>query len=330
MRLARSIRGGLACAAATVVLAGLPSAAEKSGEKGDDKGKGGVHAVLELNRDYYYAGDPMPIRISLGNEGPAAAGNPVKTPLVRGFVVRSGGTALRASGTATAQEPARPDKIAPQAFYGTVVDLAELYPELRQTGDFEIRWEADGVQSNTLKVKLIPRLVPGKDYQARVETSEGAFTIEFFQKTAPLAFKAFTDLANLGYYDGLLVHEIRPEVLVAAGDPAQSNVTRPPFVFPQEQSTVPVVAGTVLLRPLGAAPPANGSSFLVMLRAEPSMNGQATVLGQVTEGLDVVAKMSRLPSTEQGTRPFFRPLKEIKIQKITISAKELPAGQVGG
>jgi cyclophilin family peptidyl-prolyl cis-trans isomerase len=163
-----------------------------------------------------------------------------------------------------------------------------------------------------------------------VETTEGTFTIEFFQKTAPLAFKAFTDLANLGYYDGLLVHEVRPEVLVALGDAAQSNVPRPPFAFPQEQSTVPVVAGTVLMRPLGAAPPANGSAFLVMLRAEPSMNGQATVLGQVTEGLDVVAKMSRLPSTEQGSRPFFRPLKDIKIQKITISAKPSAPAPVGG
>lgn len=319
MRLEKCIRVGVACAAGIGVLAGLVAADAK------ERAKAGVRATLELNRDFYYAGDPMPIRISVANDGSGSASNPVKTPLVKGFVVRAAGNTLRPTGTSTAQEPARPDKIAPQAFFGTVVDLAELYPELRQPGEFDIHWEAGGVESNTLKVRLIPRLAPDKEYQARVETSEGSFVIEFFQKSAPLAFKAFTDLANVGYYDGLLVHEVRADGLVAAGDPAQSGVARSPFLFPQEQSALPVVAGTVLMRPMGAAPPANGSSFIVVLRPEPSMNGQATVVGQVTEGLDVLGKISRLPSTEQGSRPYFRPLKDIKIQKITISPKGQPA-----
>ena len=318
MRRENLIGLALVCAVGTWLAA---PAAEKD-EK--EKPKGGVRATLELNQSYYYAGDPLPVRISVGNDGAGTSSNPVKTPLLKGFVVRSGGNTLRASGTTSATEPARPDKLAARSFFGTVVDLAELYPELRQPGEFEIGWEADGVDSNTLKVKLIPRLDAGKEYLARVDTTEGSFTIEFFPKTAPLAFKAFTDLANLGYYEGLLVHEIRPDLLVAAGDPAQSKIERKPFLFPQEQSALPIVAGTVLMRPLGAAPPANGSSFIVMLRAEPSMNGQATVVGQVIDGLEVLGKISRLPSTEQGSRPYFRPLKDVKIQKITISPKNSP------
>ncbi len=318
MRRETLIRLGLACAVAAWLTA---PAAEKKDDK--DKAKGGVRATLELNQSYYYAGDALPIRVSVGNDGTAPSSNPVKTPLVKGFVVRACGSTLRPTGTATAQEPARPDKLASHAFFGTVIDLAELYPELRQSGEYEVRWEADGVESNTLKIKLIPRLEPGREYRARVETTEGAFTIEFFPKMTPLAFKAFTDLANLGYYEGLLVHEVRPDLLVAAGDPAQSNVERAPFLFPQEQSPLPIVAGAVLMRPVGAAPPANGSSFIVMLRAEPSMNGQATVVGQVTDGLEVLGKISRLPSTEQGSRPYFRPLKDVKIQKVTIMPKDI-------
>ena len=323
MRRENLIRLALVCAATTWLAA--PAVAENKDEKDKDKAKGGVRATLELNQNYYYAGDPLPVRISVGNEGTTPSGNPVKTPLVKGFVVRAGGTTLRPTGTATAQEPARPDKLASKAFFGTVVDLAELYPEMRQPGEFEVRWEADGVESNALKMRLVPRLEAGKEYQARVDTTEGSFTIEFFPKMAPLAFKAFTDLANLGYYEGLLVHEVRADLLVAAGDPAQSNVERAPFLFPQEQSSLPIVAGTVLMRPVGAAPPSNGSSFIVMLRAEPSMNGQATVVGQVTDGLEVLGKISRLPSTEQGSRPYFRPLKDVKIQKITITPKGAPA-----
>src|SRR6185369_8096827 len=108
-------------------------AAEKD-EK--EKPKGGVHATLELNQSYYYAGEPLPVRISVGNDGAGTLSNPVKTALVKGLVVKSGGNTLHPTGTASAQEPARPDKLASRAFFGTVVDLAELYPELRQPGDF--------------------------------------------------------------------------------------------------------------------------------------------------------------------------------------------------
>jgi hypothetical protein len=36
-----------------------------------------------------------------------------------------------------------------------------------------------------------------------------------------------------------------------------------------------------------------------------------------------------MPSTEQGSRPYFRPLKDIKIQKITILPKGTPAAPAG-
>jgi peptidyl-prolyl cis-trans isomerase B (cyclophilin B) len=312
----------LGCALAVAGLATRLSADEKDA-------KPGVRAMLELNREFYYAGDSLPVRVSVGNEAASAAPNPVKSPLLRGFVVSTAGKTLEPKGTPAVQEPTRPDRLSPKAFYGTVVDLAEIYPELRSPGTYEIAWKADGLEANRLEVRVIPRLDPAKEYQARVETSEGAFTIELFRKAAPLAFKAFTDLANAGYYDGLTLHEVRPELYVAGGDPGASGVTRPPFRFPQEQSTLPVVAGTVLMRPVGAAPPANGPAFMILLRPEPAMNGQATVLGQVTAGLDVLSRISRVPSTEQGGRPFFKPLKDVQIRKISISEKgaaPAPAG----
>src|SRR5262245_22194736 len=116
---------GLLCAVTTWLAA---PAAEKKEDK--DKPKGGVRATLELNQSYYYAGDPLPVRVSVGNDGTAPSSNPVKTPLVKGFVVRAAGATVRPTGTVTAQEPARPDKLASHAFFGTVIDLTELYPEL--------------------------------------------------------------------------------------------------------------------------------------------------------------------------------------------------------
>jgi len=38
----------------------------------------GVKAVLELDQNFYYVGDPFLVKISIGNDGGAEAPNPVK------------------------------------------------------------------------------------------------------------------------------------------------------------------------------------------------------------------------------------------------------------
>lgn len=283
----------------------------------------GVQAVLELNQQFYYAGDPLLVRVTVRNDGSETVSNPVKTPLFKAFTIRNPeGAVIRPTGRTEAQEPSRLEKLQPKGFYGAVVELADLYPELRQPGRFTIQWSADGLVSNELGILMLPKIDPAKEYQARIETSEGAFTLEFFKKTSPLAMKAFIDLANAGYYDGLQINEVHPERYLVAGDPVASGVERFPFAYPQEQSGIPVVAGTVLMRPVGISPPANGSAFMVMLKGEPSWTGQATVLGQVIDGMDVLQKISRVPSSEQSSRPFYRPLKEVTIRKVAVVEKK--------
>lgn len=295
----------------------------------DDKpAAAGVRAVLELSQQFYYAGDPFRVRIVIGNDGETELANPVKAALFRGLQVRrSGGVAVEAKGKPDVPEPARPDKLAPKAFYGSIVDIAQIFPDLRTPGQYEIQWSADGISSPSVVVRIIPKYDPTKEYRARVETDQGSFTIEFFREKAPIATKAFVDMANTGFYDGLTIHEIRPDWLVAGGDPAGDGSGAPPFRYPAELSSTPVVAGTVLLRPVGVAPPANGCQFIIMLRPEPSFSGQLTVLGQVSEGLDTVQKISKLPSSQQSARPFYKPLKEIRIVKITVTEK--PAATAG-
>ncbi len=287
----------------------------------------GVKAILELSQPVYYEGDPLPVRLSIGSEAPETVANPVKSPLFAGFRVRrANGEALRATGTAGADEPARPDRLAHHAFYGAVVDLVRLFPELGKRGAYEISWESNGVASNQLVVRIIPKYDPAKSYRARVETEEGTIVLEFFPKTAPIAVKSFIDMANAGFYDGLLIHEVRPDTWIAMGNPAASGDPRQPLLYPAEQSSVPVVAGTVVLRPVGVSPPANGSEFLIMLRPQPEFTGQVTVVGQVVSGLDVAQRLSRRPSTQEASRPFYKPLRDIKIQRIVIEPVSTSAG----
>lgn len=287
-----------------------------------------VRAVLEArDRQFFYAGDPFPVKLNIGNNGGTLVENPVHAPLLKSFVVlREDGTPLKASGKAEVPEPARPDKLSPQAGYFVFLDLVKMYPELSKPGTYSVRWSADGIASDSIVVRVIPKYDPQKEYRARIETDEGEFTIDFFAKTAPIAVKAFVDMSHAGFYDGLTFHRVLQDQFIEGGDVAGNGSGKPPFYYVAELANVPVVAGTVLMKPAGPAPPANGSQFMVLLRPEPNWTGQSTVLGQVVEGLETVRKISRLPSTQQTTQPHYKPLKDVHIRKVTILEKGKEAG----
>ena len=278
-----------------------------------------VKALLELNQPAYYVGEPLNVRVTLTNSGSADVTNPVKSPLIGSFTVTdAAGAKIQPTGKSQAEEPSRRSKLAPKEHYGLTVELSQMYPQLSTKGRYTIGWSADGVTANTIALSVIPKFDPGKNYSARVETEAGSFTIDLMKSTAPIATKAFVDMANAGDYDGLLIHQVMSDQLIAGGDPTGTGGGQGPTRYPAELSAIPVVAGTVVLKPAGLAPPANASQFIISLRPEPKWTGQFTVLGQVTEGLDTVRKISNLPSTD---RPNFRPMTDIHTVHVTVIEK---------
>ena len=289
---------------------------------------GGVGVLLELNQQFYYIGEPLNVRVAISNNGASEASNPVKGSLFGGFsVADSQGKRLEPQGKPEAQEPSRPAKLAPNAFYGGVVDLSQMYPQLRSKGRFSIRWSSDGVASDEVVVTVIPKFDPSKDYIARVETEQGAFAIELLKRTAPIAVKAFVDLANAGFYDGLLLHEARADQVVGGGDPTGTGGGQAPLLYPAELAAIPVVVGSVLLKPAGLAPPANSSQFVIALRPEPGWIGQFTVVGQVVDGLEIVRKISNVATSD---KPKYRPMKDIPTVHVTIQDKVALTGPLTG
>lgn len=314
-------------AAVGVVLALEALAARAAAPPATDTA-GSVRATMELRQHFYYIGDPLTVRIAISNNGGSEVANPVKGPLFASFSVSDAqGKRLAPQAKPEAQEPSRPAKLAPSEFYGATVELSRMYPQLKSKGKYSIRWGADGVSSDEIVVTVIPKFDPSKDYAARIETEEGPFVIDLLKRTAPIAVKTFVDLANAGFYDGLLLHEARADQVVGGGDPTGTGGGQAPILYPAELAAIPIVAGSVLLKPAGLAPPANSSQFVIALRPEPGWIGQFTVMGQVVDGLDIVRKISNVPTSD---RPKYKPLKDIHTVRVTIQEKAPPTGPLTG
>jgi peptidyl-prolyl cis-trans isomerase B (cyclophilin B) len=136
-----------------------------------------------------------------------------------------------------------------------------------------------------------------------VETSEGTFAFETFQKDAPVSVAHIAELARAGFYDGQRVHRAIPGFLVQFGDPqtrdpekravwgrgAEASSGKPIGVaeISAKHKNVPLAVGLAHI----GEPAQADSQLYIMLDARPELDGQYAVIGQVVEGEDVPAKL---------------------------------------
>ena len=59
-----------------------------------------------------------------------------------------------------------------------------------------------------------------KKYTAKINTSMGEMTVEFFSETAPVTVNNFISLSNDGYYDNIIFHRVISGFMIQGGDPS--------------------------------------------------------------------------------------------------------------
>ena len=119
----------------------------------------------------------------------------------------------------------------------------------------------------------------------RVVTSAGTVVIAF---EGPAVWNQSTvaSLADEGFYDGLTVHRVVPGFVVQGGDPRGDGYGGPGFLVPCEWSNQKYERGVVGMALAGKD--TGGSQFFIAQSREPRLDARYTILGRVTEGLDVV------------------------------------------
>jgi len=150
-------------------------------------------------------------------------------------------------------------------------------------------------------------LAAGVTYRLVFSTNCGDFTVTLDQKTAPTTSASLVALARAGFYDGTIIHRIVPGFAIQGGDPTGTGTGGPGY---QTIDVPPTDArythGVVAMAKAGADPPgAAGSQFFVVTGADVGLPAEYAIVGEVTDGLEVVDAIGELgdPATEQPTEP---------------------------
>jgi peptidyl-prolyl cis-trans isomerase B (cyclophilin B) len=142
---------------------------------------------------------------------------------------------------------------------------------------------------------------PMADTKAIIHTKFGDITLRFFPEDAPKHVDNFIELAKKDFYDQTIFHRVIPGFMIQGGDPnsksedkSQHGTGGPGYNIKAEFNKNPHKRGTLSMARSGH-PDSAGSQFFICVSDVPHLDGQYSVFGEVTEGMDVVDKIVSQP-----------------------------------
>ena len=144
---------------------------------------------------------------------------------------------------------------------------------------------------------------------ATIEMESGAKIVaELYPDVAPQSVYNFIELANSGYYDGLIFHRCIYGFMIQGGCPDGNGMGGPGYSIPGEFSANGFKNDLkhdrgVLSMARAMSPDSAGSQFFLMHETSPHLDGQYAAFGKVIEGMDVVDSIAET-KTGMGDRPL--------------------------
>lgn len=183
--------------------------------------------------------------------------------------------------------------------------------------------QTDSSAANTAKAEQTESKAPSfdgtpiKDHYAIFETSEGTFKVRLYGSKAPITVKNFDYLVKSGYYNGLDFHRVIDDFMIQGGDNGKGG---PDYTIPDEFSNDLHFNKMGLLAMANRGPNTGNAQFFITLGPTPWLDNKHTIFGVVTQGMDVVAKIGKVPTDKKD-----KPVTPVTIKSITLE----PLGEDG-
>jgi peptidylprolyl isomerase len=133
-----------------------------------------------------------------------------------------------------------------------------------------------------------------------LELKDGMVTIELRPDLAPKHVARIKELVREGFYDGLTFHRVIGGFMAQGGDPDGNGTGGSGQNIPAEFSEEPHVRGTLSMA-RSQNPDSADSQFFIVLARSQFLDGQYTVWGKVTDGMEFVGKIKRGDKADNGS-----------------------------
>ena len=143
--------------------------------------------------------------------------------------------------------------------------------------------------------------------QAVVETSAGTFVVDLAPEQAPLATAYFMKTAAAGGFNGTIFHKMIRYGIVQGGDPLSKDPSKRAQwgtgglnAVKDEPRAPKMTRGSVAAVTIPGRTDSAGQQFFIAVVDQPGLDGKYTVFGHVSDGIEVVQKISETPVDDKG------------------------------
>ena len=132
-------------------------------------------------------------------------------------------------------------------------------------------------------------------------TKDGKVTIQLRADLAPKHVKQIETLVKRKFYDGIVFHRVIDGFMAQTGDPTGTGMGKSDLPnIPAEFSSAHFKRGTVGMA-RSQSPDSANSQFFICFGDAGFLDGQYTVVGEVTSGMDVVDKIKKGSKSDNGS-----------------------------
>jgi len=146
----------------------------------------------------------------------------------------------------------------------------------------------------------------------------GKIELELYPEIAPNTVANFVELAQKGFYDGLIFHRVISGFMIQGGDPTGTGMGGPGYGIKGEfaqngfKNTLKHDRGVISMA-RSMMPDSAGSQFFIMHESSPHLDGAYAAFGRVTTGMDTV---DAIAATRTGRND--RPAQDQRMKKVTV------------
>ena len=132
-----------------------------------------------------------------------------------------------------------------------------------------------------------------------LDLKDGRVVIDLRPDLAPQHVTRIKELAREGFYDGTPFHRVIDGFMAQGGDPTGTGMGGSGQNLPAEFSSEPHVRGTLSMA-RSANPNSGDSQFFIVFDRAPHLDGQYTVWGQVSAGMEFVDMIKKGSARQNG------------------------------